>query len=174
MMGKWKPCQYSFQPTLKSRVDSGYICDISVYWRWTNCGLKPKGTIKFSQIILATFLLLFKDINIWAKPWVYTPDAEVESGLKAYGKVSKFTFLLRHWATTGYSTFDWYIKLLTHSCLEIYLTSVIRTSQSFGNYFWMKHQFANYLKEICRLSFNEQLSLKSFQTIAFVKEISPK
>ena len=39
---------------------------------------------------------------------------------------------------------------LTHSCLGIYLTSVIWAFQTYQNNFPMKHIFTKYLKEGCR------------------------
>ena len=64
--------------------------------------------------------------------------------------------------------------LLTHSCLEIYFSSVFWTYQTFGNNFGMKHEFAKYLKKSCRYSSNEQFSFKDFLNIVLVREISPK
>ena len=63
---------------------------------------------------------------------------------------------------------------LTHSCQEIYLARVVWTYHTFKNIFRIKHKFAKYLKESCRLSSDEQLSLKYFQYIIFVKERYPK
>ena len=43
----------------------------------------------------------------------------------------------------------------THSCLEIYLTSVVWTCHTFENNFGMKHKFAKYyLEENCRCPMN--------------------
>ena len=64
--------------------------------------------------------------------------------------------------------------LLTHSCSEIHLTSVVWTCHTFENNFRIKHQFVNYFKESCRLISNEQLSFKYFPTIAFTRDISLK
>ena len=43
-------------------------------------------------------------------------------------------------------------QLLTHPCLEIYLTIAVRNFQTFENNLGMKHtgNFAKYLKEGCR------------------------
>ena len=66
------------------------------------------------------------------------------------------------------------IDELTHSCLKIYLTSVVWTFHTFEDNFEMKHKFAKYLKESCRLSSDEQFSFKYFLEVAFVREISSK
>ena len=63
---------------------------------------------------------------------------------------------------------------LTHSCLEIYLISVVWTGNTFENNIGMKLILAKYLKESCRQSSDEQLSLKCFLNIAFGLKISPK
>ena len=39
---------------------------------------------------------------------------------------------------------------ITHLCLEIYLTSVVRTCHTYENNFGTKHKLAKYLKESCR------------------------
>ena len=53
-------------------------------------------------------------------------------------------------------------------------TSVVWTCQTSENNFAMKHKFAKYLKESCSWNSDEQLSLKYFLNIAFVREISAK
>ena len=55
---------------------------------------------------------------------------------------------------------------MTHSCLEIYLTSVVWTRHTFENNFGMKHQFAKYLKESCRVLMNNSLS-NIFEILCF-------
>ena len=42
------------------------------------------------------------------------------------------------------------MSILTHSCLEIYLTSVVWTCHTFENNFGVQYKFAKYLKEGCR------------------------
>ena len=57
---------------------------------------------------------------------------------------------------------------LTLSFLEVYFTSVVWTCHTFEDNFVQNEAFANYLKESCRWSSDEQLSLKYFLNIAFV------
>ena len=60
---------------------------------------------------------------------------------------------------------------IAHSCLQIYLTSVVRNCHTFESNFGMKLKFTNYLNETCRLSSDEQLPFKYFLDIAFVRKI---
>ena len=66
------------------------------------------------------------------------------------------------------------LTTLTHSSLEISLTFVVWTYDTFENIFGMKQQFEKYLKESWRKSSDEQFSFKYFHYTAFVREISPK
>ena len=63
---------------------------------------------------------------------------------------------------------------LTHSCLEIYLTSVVWTYHTFVNNFTIKYELEKYLKESCLLVSDSPFSFKYFLKIAFVREISLK
>ena len=63
---------------------------------------------------------------------------------------------------------------ITHSCLEINLTSVVWTCHTFENIFGIKHKFTKYFKESCRWSSNKQFSFKYFLNITSVREIPPK
>ena len=50
----------------------------------------------------------------------------------------------------------------SHSCLEIYLTSVVWTYHTFENNFRMEHEITKCLRESCRWSSDEQFSSKIF------------
>ena len=63
---------------------------------------------------------------------------------------------------------------LTHSYLEIYLTSIVWTRQTFENNFGMKHKFARYLKGSYRQSSDEHFFFKYFLNIPSLRKISPK
>ena len=52
--------------------------------------------------------------------------------------------------------------------------SVVCTCHNFKDNFRTKHIFENYLKESCELSSDEQVSIKYFLNIAFVREILQK
>ena len=63
---------------------------------------------------------------------------------------------------------------LTNSYLEIYLTSIVWTRQTFENNFGMKHKFARYLKGSYRQSSDEHFFFKYFLNIPSLRKISPK
>ena len=62
------------------------------------------------------------------------------------------------------------LNFLTHSCLEIYMTSVVWTWNTFENYFGIRPQFTTYWN----WNYFEQLSFKYYLNVAFVREILPK
>ena len=72
------------------------------------------------------------------------------------------------------------LRFILYWCLnpftswEIYLTSVVWTCHTFENNFRIKHKFAKYLKESCRLSSDEQIFFKYLLNISFVREILTK
>ena len=51
---------------------------------------------------------------------------------------------------------------LTHSCLEIYLTSGVWTYQTSENNLGIKHKFKKILKKSCRFSCDQHFSIKHF------------
>ena len=60
---------------------------------------------------------------------------------------------------------------LTHSCLEISLTDVLWTFDTFEYNFGMNHIFKKYLKENCELGSDEHYSFKYFTKNALVTKI---
>ena len=63
---------------------------------------------------------------------------------------------------------------LTHSCLEVYLTSVVCIYDSFQINLRINHKFTKNLMGYCELDFDQHFSCKYFPKIAFVQKISPK
>ena len=57
---------------------------------------------------------------------------------------------------------------LTYPCLEIYLTSVVWTFDTFQNNSDINHKFTKYLKKNCGLDLDQHFSIKYFLKIAFV------
>ena len=63
---------------------------------------------------------------------------------------------------------------VNHSCLEISMTSVVCTCDTFENNFEINHKFEKYLKDSCKLVSGEYSSSKYFLEIDFNREISIK
>ena len=66
------------------------------------------------------------------------------------------------------------LNMLTHSCMDLKLKSVVWTRHTLENNNGMKHEVAEYLERKFRLSSNEEFSFIYFLNISFVQEKSPK
>ena len=62
------------------------------------------------------------------------------------------------------------MKALTHSCLEISLTSVVWTFVAFQKNFGINHEFTKYLKKSFGLDIEQHFSINSFLNNCFFRE----
>ena len=158
------------------------------WWWWSS-------SLSYSSFYILHFILLyliayslFLGKNPWSKWYYKIKYILLGHCTREWVKYSKRATLflrevtrwvwLRYWSIFVWSRSKERVHqngdILTHSCLKIFLMSVVWTCHTFENNFGMKHEFTNYLKESCRWSSEEQFFFKYFQNIAFVREISSK
>ena len=58
---------------------------------------------------------------------------------------------------------------ISHSCLDVYLTKVVSTINTFENNIRINHEFAKYSKENCWFNHDQYFSLKYFWELFFLK-----